>query len=430
MKMKKVLVSIIAATLLCGGVILSGCGGNNTPANGSTEVSDEPVIDENGQIAYQVSVKDALGNVYGSGIIVQFLQDGKQVAMQVCDENGVATKSLDPGDYTVALMFTDSGDNYRYDDADMTLSAKKAKLDVTLVYSLATEAEALFVDGSETIAYAIGTGCTYVELINGERNYFLFRPTEAGTYEFSMADAASGSIGYYGAPHFVQTASAAEVVDNKFTISIGAGSIGEGGGGAVFVIGVDAVSDNGIVAIERIGNPEYSTENEPWITYATTATLAPYKLASGTKLNKFDIKASSDKYNLVYNETDGFYHLDSADGPLVVVHLTTNPSYIDCYKTITDKTRVCKYFYDENGEFVKRESYNECLMEYIANVDNELGVYPLTKDLQYIIQNHGDHQGWWDSEGYGYLFIDESGNDIMGVNADIAWLFMCGYIAN
>ena len=93
MKMKKVLVSIIATTLMCGSMILGGCGGNSTPANGNTEISDEPVIDENGQIAYQVSVKDALGNVYGSGIIVQFLQDGKQVAMQVCDENGVATKS-------------------------------------------------------------------------------------------------------------------------------------------------------------------------------------------------------------------------------------------------------------------------------------------------------------------------------------------------
>ena len=112
------------------------------------------------------------------------------------------------------------------------------------------------------------------------------------------------------------------------------------------------------------------------------------------------------------------------------MHLTTNPSYIDCYKTITDKTRVGKYFYDENGNFVKKESYNECLMEYIAAVDNEQGVYPLTKDLQYIIQNHGDHQGWWKVDGPNYLFRDESGNIVPGVNAEIAWLFMCGYVAN
>jgi len=428
MKMKKVLVSIIAATLVCGSMILNGCGGSNASTNG-TEVSDAPVIDENGQIAYQVSVKDALGNVYGSGIIVQFLKDGKQVAMQVCDENGVATKSLEPGDYTVALMFTDSGDSYRYDEADMTLSATKVKLDVTLVYSLATEGESLFVEGKETTAYAVGTGCTYVELTNGERNYFLFRPTEAGTYEFTLTDSASGMIGYYGAPHFVQSSSAAEVVDNKFTISIEAGSVGEGGG-ATFVLGVDAQADNGIIAIERIGNPEYNVANEPWITYGTTAKLEKFTLPSATKLNNFDIKASTDAYNLVYNEADGYYHLDSADGPLVVVHLTTNPSYIDCYKTIVDKTRVGKYFYDENDNFVKKESYNECLMEYIACVDNEQGVYPLTKDLQYIIQNHGDHQGWWNVNGPNYLFKDESGNIIPGVNIDIAWLFMCCYVAN
>ena len=41
---------------------------------------------------------------------------------------------------------------------------------------------------------------------------------------------------------------------------------------------------------------------------------------------------------------------------------------------------------------------------------NELGVYPLTKDLQYIIQNHGDHQGWWNNDGTNYFFVDENGN--------------------
>lgn len=428
MKMRKIIASIIAATLVCGSMILGACGSTDS-ANGSTEVSDEPVIDENGQIAYQVAVKDALGNVYGSGVIVQFLQDGKQVAMQVCDENGVATKSLDPGDYTVALMFTDSGENYHYNDADMTLSATKAKLDVTLVYSLATEGETLYVENGEATAYAVGVGCTYVGLTNGERNYFLFRPTEAGTYEFSLSDNAAGIIGYYGAPHFVQTSSAAEVVDNKFTVSIEAGSIGEGGG-ATFVIGVDAQADSGIIAIERIGDPEYNVASEPWMVYGTTAELKKFTLDAGAKINQFDIKAASDAYNLVYNEADGYYHLDSADGPLVVVYLTENPSYIDCYKTITEKTRVGKYFYDENGNFLKKESYNECLMEYIEYVDNKQGVYPLTEDLKYIIQNHGEYQGWWDMTGHNYLFVDEAGNDMTDVNGDIAWLFMCGYVAN
>ena len=153
---------------------------------------------------------------------------------------------------------------------------------MTLVYSLATEAETLYVEGNETVAYAVSTGCTYVDLTTGERNYFLFRPTEAGTYEFSLTDSAAGEIGYYGAPHFVQTVSAAEVIDNKFEISIEPGSIGENGGGATFIIGVDAVSDNGVLAIERIGEPKYNMESEPWIVYGATTELKAYKLASGT----------------------------------------------------------------------------------------------------------------------------------------------------
>ena len=164
------------------------------------------------------------------------------------------------------------------------------------------------------------------------------------------------------------------------------------------------------------------------ITYATTATLAPYKLASSTKLNNFDIKASSDKYNLVYNEADGFYHLDSVDGPLVLVRLAEDCDYIACFQTILDRSGVTKYFYDEDGKFVKKESYSECLLEYIECVDEVEGVYPLTEDLKYIIQQRGEYVGWWDIESSGYLFKDMNGNKDSDINADIAWLLMSCYI--
>ena len=101
---------------------------------------------------------------------------------------------------------------------------------------------------------------------------------------------------------------------------------------------------------------------------------------------------------------------------------------MDSYQTILEHTGVTKYFYDEEGNFHRKETYSECLMEYIACADEAMGVYPLTEDLKYIVQQHGDYQGWWDPESRAYLFVDLDGNPEPGINHDIAWLLMCCYV--
>ena len=207
--------------------------------------------------------------------------------------------------------------------------------------------------------------------------------------------------------------------------------IGTGDSGTTtLVIGIEAADADGCtLAIERIGEAERTLADEPWMIYETTAELAPYTLPAGASLKEFDLTAETGKYNLVLNEKDGFYHLDSADGPLVLVNLGKDGNYLDSFKTILDNSGVSKYFYDENGEFVKKESYTECLLEYIACMDESNGVYPLTEDLKYIIQQRGDHSEWFDSSSSSYLFVDENGNMVPGINSEIAWLFMCCYIA-
>ena len=145
-------------------------------------------------------------------------------------------------------------------------------------------------------------------------------------------------------------------------------------------------------------------------------------------LGEFDITKSSDAYNVVFNEADGYYHLDSADGPLVLVRLAEDCDYIACFATMLDRSGVSRYFFDENDEFVKKVSYSECLLEYIDCVDEDEGVYPLTEDLKFIIQSRGEYVGWWDSESSGYIFKDANGNIIPDINSDLAWLMMCCYL--
>lgn len=420
MKIKKISALLIAVMLVCSVVMLSACGNDSN-------------VDENGEVTYKVTVKDALGNAYTSGVIVKFMQNGEQAAMQVCDEKGVASKKLKAGDYDVEVSFTEGDEGYYYEKSGLTLTAEKNELEVNVAYATDSDATVLYVEGDEYDAYNVGTGCTYLELTAENRNYFLFSPTEAGTYEFSVVDGSDVEIGYYGAPFFVQSQSAAEVKDNKFQMSISADMIGTGEtGSTILVIGVDVKdgkTNKCVLGIERIGDPEHTIVDEPWTVYEKTTELSAYTLPEGATVEEFDLTASSDTYKLVLNETDGFYHLDSAEGPLVLVHLTEDPSFTSCYKTIMENARVCKYFKDEDGNFIKKETYNECLTEYIEYADEATGLYPLTEDLKYITQQYGDNSGWFDKDSPGYLFIDNNYNKILNINPEIAWLFMCCYIS-
>lgn len=407
MKCVKKTMCLLAAVTVLALSLLTGCG----PADPG----------------YQVKVVDALGNPYTEGVVVQFKQNGASAGMQVVNAEGVAAKDLEDGDYTVELTFTDEKAEYYYDTTDLTLSADKKELTVVLAKMPAAEAEQLVVNNAQKNAPAVGTGCTYVTLTKGERNYFLFTPTMAGTYEFSLPGS-DAVLGYYGAPHFVQENHAAdEPVDGKFTISIKASMIStDVTGTSVFVLGIDAgENESATLAIQRIGEPAWDVSDEPWTTYQTTSELSQYTLPAGSTLKEFDLKASG--YNLV-KDAKGWYHLDSADGPLVVMLLGEKSTYLDDFKTIVEKSRVGKYFYDEDGKFVRKESYNECLLEYIAVMDEKAGVYPLTDDLKYIIQQRGDHYGWFDEDGTQYLFLDQNGAVIPGINKEISWLFPCRYI--
>jgi hypothetical protein len=391
------------------------------------------------QTTYQVSVKDASGKPYTAGVIVKFMQNGKQVAMQPVNGNGLAEKTLPNGTYTVELEFTNAANAASYDEKNTVVSVEQPRLELVLMNTISGETTALFAtspvtgEGRDYLAYNVSTGDTSVPLEKGERSFFLFAPTEAGTYRFTTSHS-NAVIGYYGAPHFVQPANVAQIKDNAFEVSVAQDMIGTNGTGTtVLVLGLDAPEGqtSGILTVRRTGEPQWSVEDEPWHVYRATHELAPFTTPAGT-LKSFDLKASSDTYNLVL-DSKGFYHLDSSDGPLVVVKLgaaSGGSPYLPAFETILERSGITKYFYDEAGKFVKKESYSECLLEYIACMDEESGLYPLTEDLKYIIQMRGDHYGWFDTGKGGYIFLDGNGNPISGINHDISWLFMCGYLEN
>jgi len=428
--MKRIISLLLCAFMLASCFLLASCDADT--GKGDDTVGDKDTAESiTGDVEYAVSVKDYLGTPYTTGIIVQFMSGDEQVAMQAVDASGVAKKTLPAGDYELKLSYTDDEDAY-YCAELPSLTAAEPACDVIIAGTRAGDPTVVVTGDEEYNAYDISVGCTYLELDTEKRNYFLFTPTQSGHYEFSVADGADVTIGNCGSPHFIQNMNSSEVVDGKFAIDIKAGMINTGDGGTVVcVIGIDAGEDDScVLAINRTGEATKTVEDEPWTPYIATHTPDVFTLPEGSTIKEFDLTASTDTYNFVLDEATGYYHLDSVDGPLVLVRLAVDCDYIACYATISQKQGIVKYFYD--GEkvyenFIKKEDYTQCIVDYIACADEAEGVYPLTEDLMYIIQQNGDHLGWWNTEGSNYRFLNMDNTYDLTINTEIAWLLMCCY---
>lgn len=406
--------------LLCVIAVIFCTGCNNDNPDVSTPPTTTNPTENSCETKYSVLVLDDMGNPVPEGVIVNFLQNGNMVAMQSVNASGVAEKSLPTGNYTVELAFTDPNASYGFTAAAVTADAPSVSMTLTGYVAC----RPLIVDGQEFTAYYVSDGDTIVKLESGKRNYFLFLPTQAGTYEFSASEGAT--IGYFGSTFFVQPENLGKPSDKGFTVSISAGMVTEDATGAM-VLGVDGDIDSATITIERIGDPEKTLADYPWDVYQPTTELQDYILPENVTIVDFDLCASSDAYRLVFNENDGFYHLSDINGPLVFCKLGVDSAYIDSIQTILDSSGVSCYFFDEDGNFVKKETYNECLLQYVEHMDAKSGLYPLTNDLVYIIQQRGNFVGWWDPDGESYLFVDENGMPIPGINHDIAWMFLLCY---
>ena len=157
-----------------------------------------------------------------------------------------------------------------------------------------------------------------------------------------------------------------------------------------------------------------------------------FKLPSGTKLTQVDLTASTDTYKLVLDD-QGIYHVGSKTGPVVYVKLGQGAPYVSMYDLLGMSgfggTRFGKKFFDANGNFLRKESYNVAMLAFTGAVDPNAGVYPLTEDLAYMLQNGGEGKGWWDPNDGNFLFKDGDGNIDTSINLEIAWLFAC-YVEN
>ncbi len=431
MNMKRIFSLALAVLMLCS--LLCGCDSGETQSANAT---------------YNVTVIGVDGNPMATGVVVKFMQNGVQQAMQTVDAGGLASKELPRGDYNVELMFTVSGTSYEYDMMDAVLSAEKTELTIELlnVPSDVPRVHNVKVgegEGRDYTMYNVAAGKTKVKLTEGDRTFFVFAPTQAGIYEISFTGAIE-SIGYYGAPYFINNIDVGERVEGKentLQLTVLPSMIGEGETGtAEYVLGIDGMpgTAEGILNIIRVADPPVEISIVP---YERTHELKVYTLPEDAKIAEFDLNT---KYTLVLDEATGYYHLNTVDGPLVLARIGTfadeDVEYLASLHTVIMGEGLTRWYYDEDGNVTQKIGFNQCLLQYLDGltnekgdvvsytyVDNNTGLYPLTEDLRFIMVEVGAHKGWYNEESPNYLFIDSLGNK-QTVDPEYAWLFICCYI--
>lgn len=394
----------------------------------STELVASMVGDDSGEsgdgedakVTYTVKVVDYSGKAV-SGVLASFGD-----AMVTTNASGIATAELVPGTYPVELAF--AGTVRYYDESKAILTADATSVTIKVADGVEGTYEMIFAESADYKAYFVDVGGTYVTMQSDVINYYLFEPGvgEDGLYRFTTSDP-NAEISFWGNTFFVHNSTAStDYANNAFTLNIKSANIG-----ATYVIGVTGASDC-ILEITRIGDAilgdedlvpvEWEGESAPTETFTLSG-------VTGKTMKFVDVTGNAE---LVYSAADGRYHLNTVTGPVIYVALGNTAGQYrwlpmsDAFAVTNDDAvlNFIQIIEDANGGKVK-ERYNTCMVQYIECRDAQYGVYPLTDDLIYMIQQGGDYRGWFEEGNVNYIVTEpEEGVDY---NEQILWMFNCCY---
>ncbi len=270
----------------------------------------------------------------------------------------------------------------------------------------------------EVVSYKVGLGKTNAKnMVAGDYTFFVYTPTESGIFKISTDKSAAklsywgGSVDYY---YNITSDEFYNSSGNYLNIEVMDGSVP----GAVIIFAVKGSAEC-CINIERTGDASKPIER---VEYGTNVTVKDFTYTGSTAFTYFDIKATSAP-TLVLG-SDGYYHKGSATGPIVYVnmHYTKYHSFTDRFGITTNAggAALVKYF------DTYYEDYTALMKKYAENRDEATNMYPLTKEMKYILESSNEHYRWGEYESENYLFYNGT-QKITGVNADIAWMFACCY---
>ena len=437
MKAKKILhflaVFCILALVLCA----VACGSTEDPTPSPNPDDDNGTPPEPQTLTYTVNLLDGNGNQMNDVIVKILKEDGEQLKMMVY-KGAAVTFEAEPATYTVELDLAQLNGSYAYDQTQCTLTAESPATTLRL-YLQSTESESVFVGSpilQDYVAQHVGMGTYMLNIAANDYTFLIFRPTVAAVYTITYECSTELIVSYHGSSHFVQGndltdgSGDLERLENGLSINVYASNLG-----GEFVFAIKSTSaESCILHIKSAGDPGTRLEDMPWTPYTEDPSKVAQHLQIAANAAENGTWNTVDLTDLtlcaVFNENDGFYHLNSVDGPILYIDLTSESAYIAGIQAICANQCMGVYIYDENGAVVEKRSFNELFHQYGMPSDTtapENGPIrvPLTEKLALAIQSFGEKSGWWASGSSNNIFSLAG----MSYNQTYAWLLFCGYYA-
>ena len=433
---RKIFIVLLLALTLAFSVLLISCGETDTSTDTDTSANTNSDT-ESTEATYTVKVVKFNGEPVSSGLFVQLYKDGEEFgSMKKANKNGEASFTVEKGEYTFELVMTD--ETVTYDKASCVLTEKNPSKEIMLYQELGTREFVMYPYDSELgeryeyCAKYVNEGATLVP-IEG-MTYYVFEPTRGGIYKFSYIADVAITIGYYGASeHYVFEESTVEIKDRAFEIEIkDSGVSSEYTGTTRVIIGLRSLAvDSCILTIDRVGDPVAEIPRIDYLPIEYPSEKCVYSYLNATLV---DVDITKEDLSIAYNAQDGFYHYGDENGSIVLMRITTASKYIASFSKILETAPLYGSIYGADGNIIRVESYTDMFFKY-AEMCDDAGVVPLTRELLYAVTNIGKHNGWF--EGDNTIFTTgagstEDGTVIEGTRLDVpeknAPYFACCYL--
>ena len=366
--------------------------------------------------------------------IVVYGKDGSVAASLGMDDSGERSKQLIPDIYTVCLE----------NEAGEKIYTTTTQLTCDTPVSLYLLDQPTGGTGAEQDQYDITNGYYNVPLSKYGATYFSFTPSKVGTYRITSIGSADVAFAEYAASEeYLNPDPIAQTDDNGSDVNFvyefdvtptEFNSMEDMGDYKVyFSVGfadkaTDTSAASSLISVEYV-NANYNEEGAPELTYSTVTLtkedadealfnskgeIVPFTSQKGT-LTPIAYNA-----NLVYNQNDRYYHVGTANGPVVVMPFTVVPErLLDLpFNKIgnpdpndpTDNANPATLhltFVDETNYTVTVKEYNTLINEVYPAAVNADGVYPLTEEMREFL----------------YQFVVVAGNDIsvQNVPKELRW---------
>jgi len=258
----------------------------------------------------------------------------------------------------------------------------------------------------------LSVGTTVVEATADDHTICEFIPGEAGVFRVTTTTAGAQLYTASGSAFYVFNILEAE--DNTITFDVTETFVN-----TPVLVGV-TYDGNVSIVVEKTGESISSDPGDmPFVNYETTATLDPnFRLELG--LSDYVEYVDVTEPHTAVKGDDGFYHLDSEDGPILLVDLGATAPYVNLSDAL-NYGQVKAYVYD-GDELVEKIDFYECISDYLAVADKNM--YPMTDDLIEAMKKIGDTKGWYD-------FDRELGSYLFGeteIDEETGWMFNAAYV--